>query len=58
MTEEEHRERHKLLHRMLDELCADWITYTDKLASTATVLELIRWSARQIDAPDHPWTKS
>ena len=48
---EDHKQRHKELHRALDELCADWINHTGGRPSAGTVLELMRWSARQMDAP-------
>jgi hypothetical protein len=55
MTTEEHRERHKerhkLLHSCLDELVADWIAHTRKLPSQATVLELMKWAAKQAEDP-------
>lgn len=47
MTPEEHRERHKLLHRQLDELVADWITHTDQLPSQTTVMNFMQWSYEQ-----------
>lgn len=46
-TYEEHRERHLKLHRMLDELCADWIWETGGMPSKATVLDLMNWSHDQ-----------
>jgi len=52
MTKAEHIERHKMLHGHLDELLADFITHTKKLPSQATVMELMEWSARQIENPD------
>ena len=42
----EHRARHVELHRALDELVADFMQQTGKLASATTVMELMSWSAR------------
>ena len=51
---EQHRGRHILLHRMLDELAADWATHQPrgKLFSNSTIMELIEWSHRQTIQPD------
>ena len=54
MTEEEHRQRHEVLHRMLDELVADWISHSTRLPGQATVMELMTWASKQAKAPDHP----
>ena len=51
---EKHLERHALLHRYLDELVADWISNTEKLPSKSTVMELMTWSNKQQQSPDHP----
>lgn len=54
MKEQEHKDRHKLLHEMLDEIIAGWITSAKrKRLSEATILELIDWSAQQAHKPDH-----
>ena len=54
MTPSEHKKRHIALHKALDELLADFIRNTKKLSlSKITVLELLRWSATQIETPDH-----
>lgn len=50
-THEEHCKRHIKLHRMLDELCADWIQETDGMPSNATVLDLMNWSHEQTFDP-------
>lgn len=42
----EHRARHVDLHRALDELVADFMQQTGKLASQTTVMELMSWSAK------------
>jgi len=52
MTKQEHIERHKMLHRYLDELVADWIDETGRLPSKGKVMELMNWSARQTEEPD------
>jgi len=46
-----HKERHAELHKMLDELVADFIMHTSKRPSTSSVLELMQWSADQVDYP-------
>ena len=61
MTPDEHRERHALLHKMLDELVADYLTEaarypSPKLPSNTTILELMKWSHAQTINPDQ--TKS
>lgn len=56
MTHEEHIERHRVLHRALDELVADWIRNGPEsgrpiLPSQHTVMELIKWSHEQTLCP-------
>ena len=52
MLEEEHKDRHKLLHGNLDELVADWIeSNPGKLPSKSTILELMQWSKGQTEKP-------
>jgi len=51
MTEEEHKERHKLLHRELDELIADFISQTEKMPSKTNLIELMAWSFEQTKKP-------
>lgn len=48
---EAHRERHLELHRMLDELVADFIRHTDQRPSSASVMDLMTWSHQQTIAP-------
>lgn len=47
----QHRARHVMLHKMLDELLADWITHTNKLPSQSTCMELMEWSYAQTIEP-------
>lgn len=47
MDYKEHKARHQLLHKELDELVADFITHTNSRPSKATVMELIEWSYTQ-----------
>jgi hypothetical protein len=58
MTTDQHRHRHRLLHACLDELVADWLTAQPKgrrqTLSVASILDLVIWSQRQTEAPDHP----
>lgn len=51
MTPEEHQARHKELHKMLDELVADWISDTGSLPSRGTVFDLMQWSHAQTIEP-------
>ncbi len=55
MGSEEHLQQHKLLHRMLDELIADYIDHgpTDKTLTDTTLIEFMHWSAMQARKPDH-----
>jgi hypothetical protein len=50
-THEQHINRHKLLHKHLDELVADFITESGGLPSKTTVSELIKWSHEQTFNP-------
>jgi hypothetical protein len=52
MTPEEHKARHELLHKHLDELVADFISLTDRLPSMTTLLEFMKWSYAQTIKPD------
>lgn len=53
MTYEEHRRRHIVLHEALDELAADFLVHHNcKLPSTTSLMELMKWSARQTEKPD------
>lgn len=53
MTPEEHKERHKLLHRMLDELFADYIAHHPDQSGflKMPVFDLVRWSKEQRENP-------
>jgi hypothetical protein len=56
MTELEHRERHKMLHRNMDELVADYLMVACPQPSvrgpaTITLMELMVWSHRQTEHP-------
>ena len=49
---EKHRERHVLLHRQFDELCADYFSHVrDAMPSTTTIARLMEWSYRQTIEP-------
>ena len=52
MTKSEHIEAHKRLHRLLDELIADFIFHSGKLLSRTTILDLMIWSHKQTSTPD------
>ncbi len=47
METNEHKERHQLLHKELDELVADFISETGKLPSQTGMLEFMKWSFEQ-----------
>ena len=47
MKKEEHKIRHKELHKMLDELIADYIRHNDKRLSETNIIELMQWSYQQ-----------
>jgi hypothetical protein len=44
---EKHRQRHIVLHSYLDEIVADYMTSTKKLASESTIMDLLKWSQEQ-----------
>jgi hypothetical protein len=46
-----HKERHKRLHKNLDELVADYIRHNDSLPSKTSVIDLMVWSFRQTNEP-------
>lgn len=47
MTDEEHLKRHIELHKMFDELTADYIKNTDKSLTESSIMDLIHWSFEQ-----------
>jgi len=51
VTRKEHIQRHKDLHKSLDELVADLIRHTEKLPSKTTIHELMQWSNSQTEDP-------
>lgn len=51
MDRKEHKEKHIALHKMLDELVADYIIHTKKTPSGSTVMELMTWSHEQTKNP-------
>lgn len=52
MTEGEHIERHKLLHKYFDELLGDFIQKTEKSLSQTNLIEFMEWSYQQTIKPD------
>jgi len=52
VEEETHHERHVVLHKHLDELFADAVMHGG-IRTTNTVLDLIEWSYKQTQKPDH-----
>jgi hypothetical protein len=52
VTQDEHRERHKLLHQMMDELVADYLMHVrGAMPSTSTLMQLMEWSHAQTIDP-------
>jgi hypothetical protein len=51
LTAVEHRERHQMLHRALDELLADFIDQTEAPVLARPIEDLIKWSHRQTIQP-------
>lgn len=51
MDNQKHIERHKELHKCLDELVADFATHSGKMLSLSTVIDLIQWSKKQTENP-------
>lgn len=51
LTKEEHIKRHKELHKCLDELITDMISQTEMLPSRTTIMQLMQWSAKQMENP-------
>ncbi len=55
MTQQEHKEhieRHQELHKVFDELLADFIQHAEGRLS-CTIEQLMRWSYEQTREPDH-----
>lgn len=52
ITEEEHIERHKVLHKCFDELLADFIDKAGRTLSQTNLIELVEWSYQQTFKPD------
>ena len=58
MSREAHIQRHKELHRNLDELVADMITETNLFPSQMSVLDLMKWSSQQMINPtEREWNE-
>ena len=55
MTQPEHKARHQALHAAFDELLADFIVQhpNDVGVTTKPIFELMTWSAKQTEKPDH-----
>lgn len=51
LTREEHIERHKQLHKSLDELLADYIDHTGNLPSQTNLMNFLHWSYQQTTNP-------
>jgi hypothetical protein len=48
----EHKERHRVLHKYLDELVADFISNTKQLPSSTVLSNFMIWAHKQIENPD------
>ncbi len=51
---ESHKRRHVFLHRMLDELLADWITHTGGIPSKCEMPAFLKWANEQTENPTGP----
>ena len=51
ITEEEHIERHKVLHKHFDELLADFIDKARGTLSQTKLIEFLEWSYQQTIKP-------
>lgn len=51
IEKEAHIQRHKELHRMLDELLADFIERTGRMLTKTSLLEFLTWSFEQTINP-------
>lgn len=51
MSPEAHKARHVELHKMLDELVADFIGHTGNLPSKTSLRELMQWAYEQTISP-------
>lgn len=51
ISPEKHQERHLELHKMLDELAADFISHTNKFPGSTTLMEFMKWSYQQTINP-------
>ncbi len=58
MTKKQHATHHKKLHAALLLIVADWQACSSpeayRLPEKRSILSLIEWSARQLEAPDEP----
>lgn len=50
-TEQEHKDRHLMLHQYLDELIADFISAGHAPFMDRPIKDLMHWSATQIENP-------
>jgi hypothetical protein len=54
MDTEEHKQRHIELHQAFDELLAGFITATNEPPLNRPIKDLVEWSYKQTQEPDHP----
>jgi len=53
MTKDEHKKRHITLHECFDELLADFIKSTGAAPLRRPIIDLVDWSYKQTQEPDH-----
>ncbi len=60
MTKEEHIERHRELHKALDELVADYLTQAKGGNTASSIYGLMVWAYNQTSNPtgEHQWLNS
>ena len=53
MNEQEHKERHVLLHKCFDELLADYLLHhPGEILSSLFVMDVVEWSGKQQKVPE------
>jgi hypothetical protein len=57
MTVAEHRARHRMLHRFLDELVADFTDKSGGMPSKTSLMDFMKWSHEQTVSPTEKRSK-
>jgi len=52
ISKEQHKKRHVMLHKHMDELLGDYIHHTGKWISNSTIWNVIDWSFKQTATPE------